>query len=101
MLFFFILPVWFLCLIAGFGILLSQRLRFLSAYLLLGSTCGLLLSFVLSLGVLLLTGKFLGGTSVAWLALVAYLVGIAIEGTIGVLLGLFLARTLNRRLGWQ
>lgn len=100
--FFFIAPIWILVVVAGIGIFFSKRLRFLSSYLLLCSTLGLIVSFMLSLGLLMLTGKLLAEhLSYGWLALVAYFVGIPIGGIAGALLGFFLARALNRRLGWQ
>src|SRR5438874_7853807 len=99
--FFLIVPIWALCVVVGVVLLFSHRFRFLSLYLLLGSTSGLLLLFLLSLALLFLAGKFLGGSPIAWLALVAYLVGLAVGGAGGVAGGLLLARRINRRMGWQ
>ena len=99
--FFFIVPLWLLCLVAGGVLLFSKRLRVLSLYLVMGSTGGVIVSFLLSLGVLLLAGKFLGGTRFAWVALIGYLIGIVGGGTIGILGGGILARIVNRRVGWQ
>jgi len=47
----------------------------------------------------MLGARLLGGTSVAWLALLAYLLGIIVGGVIGAVAGLILARGLNRRMG--
>ena len=99
--FFFIVPVWMLVVMVGVALLFSRRLRFLSSYLLLSSTLGLLLSFLMSLALLLIAGKVFGNTSVAWIALLAYLAGMFVGGLIGIVAGLFVARKLNRRLGWQ
>jgi hypothetical protein len=97
--FFFIVPIWVLCVAAGILCLFSSRLRFLSSYLVLGATLGLLSAFLLSLALLMLGARLLGGTSVAWLALLAYLLGIIVGGVIGAVAGLILARGLNRRMG--
>ena len=97
--FFFIVPLWLLFVVAGILLLFSSRLRFLSSYLVLGATLGLLFAFLLSLALLMLGAKLLAGTSLAWISLLAYLFGIVVGGAIGVAIGLILARGLNRRLG--
>ena len=99
--FFFIVPLWILCVLTGVILLFFKRFRFLSMYLLLSSTGGLLASFLLSLALLFLTAKFVGGTSVAWLALFAYLAGILLGGAVGIIAGTLLARRFNRRMGWR
>jgi len=99
--FFFIVPLWILSVLAGVTLLFSKRLRFLSMYLLLSSTGGLLLSFLVSLAFLFVAGKLVGGTSMAWLALLAYLAGILLGGALGIIGGALLARNVNRRMGWH
>jgi hypothetical protein len=98
--FFLIVLLWLLCLFASLLLLLWPRFRFLSCYMILSSTFGLFGSFVLSLGVLLITGKLLGGIRFAWIAIVAYLSGIVAGGAIGLIVGGYVARIVNRRLGW-
>ena len=98
--FFFILPMWCLCVFAGAALLFVPRLRFLSSYLLFGSTIGLILSFGLSLAVLFVTVRFFGRTRIAWLAIVAYLAAIGIGGIFGIMAGLFVARRVNRKIRW-
>ena len=97
--FFFIVPIWLLFVVAGILSSFSSRLRFLAAYLVLGATIGLIFSFLLSLALLMLGARLLGGTSAAWISLLAYLFGILAGGVIGIVAGLILARALNRRLG--
>ena len=99
--FFFIVPLWLGLCVVGAALLFWRRLRFLSPYIVLGSTMGLACSFAFSLVVLLTLGRLLGGTSVAWLALVAYLVAIVIGGGVGVVAGLLLGRKVNSQLGWS
>jgi hypothetical protein len=99
--FFFIVPLWIVCIVAGVAFLFSARFRFLSIYILLGSTAGLFLSFLLSLLFLFVAAKLVGGTPVAWIALLAYLAGIPIGGAVGIIGGAILARKINRRLGWH
>ena len=99
--FFFLLPLWAFCVLVGIGMLFFARLRFLACYVLLGSTGGLLVSFLLSLALLFFVGKFLAGTKLAWLAAVAYLTAIPAGGLVGIAVGGLLAHRLNRRLGWS
>jgi len=70
-------------------------------YVLLSSTGGLLASFLLSLALLFVAAKFVGGTPVAWIALLAYLAGIFLGGAVGIIAGAVLAWRFNRRMGWQ
>ena len=97
--FFLIGPICLLCVVVGALCLFSSRLRFLSAYLVLGATLGLLFAFLLSLAFLMGVAKLLGGTSLAWIPLLAYLFGIVAGGAIGIVAGVLLARWINRRLG--
>ncbi len=99
--FFFIVPLWILCILAGVILLFFKRFRFLSMYVLLSSTGGLLASFLLSLALLFVAAKFVGGTPVAWIALLAYLAGIFLGGAVGIIAGAVLAWRFNRRMGWQ
>jgi hypothetical protein len=99
--FFFIVPVWMLVVFVSVPLLFFRRLRFLSSYLVLSSTLGLLLSFLISLAFLLIAGKVFGNTSVAWIAILAYLAGMLVGGVLGFVAGLLLARNFNRRVGWQ
>ena len=90
--FFFILPVWLLTVLVALVMLLARGSRTAGIYVLLASTGGLVCSFLLSTAVLLLSGFALGGTRLAWLALVFYVVGILIGGLLGVIGGLWAAR---------
>src|SRR5215469_16923431 len=96
---FFIVPICVLSVIAGLFLPLSPQLRFLSSYLVLCSIFGLLFSFLLSLAFLVLAARLFGGTPVAWIALLAYLVGIFAGGAVGIVFGFASARALNRRVG--
>jgi hypothetical protein len=91
--FFFLVPLWILSIIAGAILLLFARLRFLSAYIFLASTIGIVSAFLVSLAVLALAAKIFAGTSFAWVALLAYLLGIALGGAGGILVGVILARS--------
>jgi hypothetical protein len=99
--FFFLLPLWALCLICGAVLAFFPRSRFLSTYVLLASTFAILLAFLLSTAVLLLAGRVVGGTDFAWLALIAYVAAIGVGGIGGAIAGLFLAHRANRRFGWK
>ena len=78
--------------------------RFLASYLILGSTFGLVASFVLSTGALLVVPRSLaiiryegslGGTVVV----VGYMVGLVAGGVVGIVGGAVTAYRLNRRVG--
>src|SRR4029450_1297455 len=97
--FIFIVPVWILCIAIGFGMLLFTHLRHLCAYLIAGSTFGLIVSFLLSTAVLLIFPRFddsiglhdaglLGGV----VLIGGYIAGIAIGGALGLVAGAVLAR---------
>jgi hypothetical protein len=108
MLYFFIIPIWFLVLIAALVMLLSSQHRWLSSYLILSSTVGVLVSIILSTAPLFLLPPIfkaldmydkpgmLGGV----VFLTSYLGGMVIGGVLGMVAGAILARKLNRRLGW-
>ena len=101
MLFLFIVLLWMVCIMSGAALLFSARLRFLSSYILLGSTAGLVLSFVFSLLFLFVAAKLVGGTSADGIAALVSLAGFLLGGVAAVIGGLFLARKVNRRLGWE
>lgn len=107
--FFFIAPLWFVFVVAGIGFCFFRRTRFLSTYIIICSTSGLIFSFISSLAALLPMALLLGhaGSSsdasrLAGLALagLGYVAGLAIGGLIGVAAGFFVARWVNRRLRW-
>jgi len=102
--FFFIAPIWLLCVIVGLLMTISGRLRFLASYLILGSTFGLLASLVVSSAVLVLFGRFeamtetlgsLGGIA----AILGYVAGIAVGGVAGIVGGVLAAHRVNRWVG--
>ena len=104
---FFLGPVWFVVTVAGLALLLSARFRYLSSYLVLGSTLGLLSSLVISTGLLLVAGLVgrtleLGGSSfMGIVTILMYLASIVVGGLLGILGGWYLARKVNSFLGWQ
>lgn len=95
--FFFLAPIWLLLLIVGFALLISARFRFLSAYLILGSTIGFIASLILSTVLLLLMLR----AGAPLLTVLVYLVSIGVGAVFGVFVGIVLARKLNRVLGWE
>ncbi|HET9943706.1 MAG TPA: hypothetical protein VFR05_10210 [Terriglobia bacterium] len=105
MLYFLIIPVWFLVVIAGLVMLLSSQHRWLSTYLILSSTLGVLVSIILStLPLLFLPRIFeaLGQPGIfgGVIVLASYLGGMVIGGVVGLPAGALLARKVNRRLRW-
>jgi hypothetical protein len=101
---FYILPVlWVLCVFVGIVLLLFARFRATAARIILGSTCGLLGSFLLSIALpaaTVLALKLLRVSSFDSLMGVAFLAGLPGGAILGVLAGIALARRFNRRMGW-
>jgi hypothetical protein len=105
--FFFIAPIWLVIVIVGIFLFISRSLRHLSSYLILASTFGLITSLVISTAILFLVPlafAVLGLNSPGVLGVIAlsgaYLGGIGIGGIIGIISGILLARKINLRLGW-
>jgi hypothetical protein len=91
MVMFIVGKLWLFALVSGLILLFPRQSRFLAAYLLVGSTLGLLLAFV-CMGIV---SQFLGAeTSLAPLAMAA-------GGILGVVAGSRIALKLNVVLGWQ
>ena len=100
--FFFIAPIWLLCVIAGLLTLISRRFRFLASYLILGSTFGFIISILASTASLLIVGKLtslLGSSAGAIVVILGFLVGMVGGGVAGILVGGWMAYRLNRRFG--
>jgi len=96
--FFFIAPLWILCLLVGAVLFCFERLRGLSLYVLLTPTGFTVGSFLCSTLVLLVAGKW---PKLFWhsglLALGGYLGALLAGGVIGAIGGLALAYKLNCR----
>jgi hypothetical protein len=96
--FFFIAPVWILCLLVGAVLFCFTKLRSLSLYILLASSGFTFLSFLCSTMVLLAAGKY---PQLFWhsglLAVGGYLVALLGGGVLGAVGGLALAYKLNLR----
>ena len=108
MVFFFIFPIWLLFVVLGVGLLFSHRWRWLSSYLILGSTLGLAGSFLLSTAILFLGPKTFTGTEIGnrliffgGIVLIGlYMAAIGIGAVLGAWSGVLLARKVNARMGW-
>src|ERR1700704_3565403 len=101
--FFFIVPIWLFCVVVGLALCFFRQFRFLSSYVVLGSTGGLILSFALSTFLLWIGPRLLSSAS-GWAGLIliaAYLGGIAIGGLVGIIAGFLTARKINQRLWTQ
>jgi hypothetical protein len=96
--FFFIVPLWILCLLVGATLFCLARFRSLSLYLLLGSTGFTVISFACSTTILLVAGKW---PQLFWhsglLAVVGYVGALLMGGAFGAITGLALAYKLNCR----
>jgi hypothetical protein len=102
--FFFLAPIWLLCVLIGLVTLASGRFRFLASYLILGSTFGLVASFVLSTVALLLVPRFLAmirydGSLGGIVVVVGYVVGLVAGGFVGIVGGGLTAYRLPRASG--
>jgi hypothetical protein len=100
--FFFIVPMWFLCVAIGILLCLFKRFRFLSLYLVLSSTGGAIASLGLSTLLLWIGPKLLSKEHGAkgLILLAAYLASIALGGLVGTAAGFIVAGKINERLRW-
>lgn len=99
--FFFILPVWIVCLIAGAALLCARSLRFLASYVLLGSTGFAIGSFAFSTLVLFIAGRSPGFFLHSGLLVMgSYIGAVFFGGVCGSLAGLILAWRINERVRW-
>lgn len=99
--YFFIAPLWILCVLIGLILLTSKRLRFLATYLILGSTLGFVLSLAISSLFLMLVVSRPAvmeafGTWAGVVALAVYAIAILVGGAAGTGLGLWAAYRVNR-----
>jgi len=95
--FFFIVPVWVVAVVVSIVLLAIGRTRTAGIYLLLGSTGGLVGSFIVSTAALLVGGWLVKGTGQGWLVLVGYLAAMGVGGLMGVTAGLVAARRVAGR----
>lgn len=96
--FFFIGAAWIFCLFVGLILLCFRPLRFLSTYLIFGSTGLTFISFALSTLVLLAIGHFPQRSShLVILAIIGYFGAIVAGGCIGAVVGLIVGHKVNRK----
>lgn len=116
MIYFFILPLWALTILLGVALFFFPKLRFLSLYVILGSTFSVVLS---ALGLFTSLYLFVGLSSEvsgwsSWqrlgdiksyvgggLGILTILGGFAAGAVIGGLVGIALAWLINRKLAWS
>jgi multisubunit Na+/H+ antiporter MnhE subunit len=102
MVFFLMVPVWFLFLAAGIVLCFFHRFRFLSLYFVLVSTGGILVALVLSTFVLWAGPRLLpnAASGARWILIASYFAGIALGGMTGMMAGFIAARSINRLIRW-
>ena len=103
MVFFLLLPLWFLCVLAGVVLCWFKNSRFLSSYFFLCPTVGMVVALALSTFVLWAAPRMLNSTDswAKWVVVASYLVGIGLGGVIGGAAGFSAARRINRGLRWE
>jgi hypothetical protein len=100
--FFFIVPIWLLCVVIGVVLCFFKRSRFLSLYLVLSSTGSAIVSLALSTFVLWTAPKLFAKEH-TWEGLVliaAYLGSIVLGAVVGAIVGFVAAGKINQRLRW-
>ncbi len=98
--FFFIAPVWMLCVLFGIVLLCLQRFRRIGVYAISISTTATLVSFLLSTAILYFGSRIGAQWMGRWSGAVvmgAYLLAIGIGALIGALVGFLFARKLLPR----
>jgi hypothetical protein len=100
---FFILPLWFLCLVLAVVSLFFKKYRFLAPHVALCSTGALVGCFVFSTSVLFgVTKVDRPNSPVLGIAFLIALVVAALLGACGgSAMGFFIARWFNRKIGWK
>jgi Na+/proline symporter len=98
------LPIWILCVVTGLVLLISPRARFLSAQLISAATLGAVTANVLAPAFLFgLVWLGVRGTDDSMRSLLtsSYFVGLVSGAVLGVVVGIHVARKLNRALSWE
>jgi NADH:ubiquinone oxidoreductase subunit 6 (subunit J) len=98
--FIFIVPVWLLIVLVAAPLFFLRRLRFLGVHIVVASTLAILISFTLSISVLVAGSRL--PTSRVNGVLIFGLFGLSLigGGVLGLGLGIFLAHRINTRLAW-
>lgn len=99
--FIFIVPIWLLIVLVAIPLFFVRRLRFLGTHIIVASTLGILISFTLSISVLVAGGRLLptsrfNGVLIFGLFVLTLIGG----GVVGLAIGIFLAHGINKRLAW-
>jgi hypothetical protein len=98
--FIFIVPVWLLIVLAAAPLLLARRLRFLAVHIVMASTMAILISFSLSISVLVAGGRLPVSRFNGFLIFGFFALSLIGGGVLGLVLGIFLAHRINTRLAW-
>jgi len=103
MVFFFLLPLWFLCVAAGVVLCCFKNSRFLSSYFFLCPTVGIVVALALSTLVLWAGPRMLNSTDpwAKWVVVASYVLSTGMGGVMGGVAGFSAARRINRLLRWQ
>jgi hypothetical protein len=103
MVFFLLLPLWFVCVVAGVVMCWFKNSRFLSLYFFLCPTGGIAVALVLSTLVLWAGPHLLRSSEswAKWVLVIAYLGTIGLGGVMGGVAGFSAARRTNRLLRWD
>jgi|SRR5579871_5523702 len=101
--FFFLLPLWLLCIVVAVISLLSRKYRYMAAHLALCSTGALIGCLTLFLAAVWALGKLHepSSTEMGIVFLVVLIGSTALGGILGLVGGFLVARSLNRALGWS
>jgi hypothetical protein len=99
--FVFIVPVWLLIVLVAVPFFFWRRVRFLGTHIIVASTLAILISFTLSISVLVAGARLLptsrfNGILIFGLFVLALIGG----GVVGLAVGIFLAHSINKRLAW-
>ena len=98
--FIFIVPVWLLIVLVALPLFFIRRLRFLAVHIVMASTIAILISFSLSISVLVAGARLPTSRVNGILIFGLFVLSIVGGGVLGLVVGIFLAHRINTRLAW-
>jgi len=98
--FIFIVPVWLMIVLVALPLLFVRRLRFLAVHIVMASSIAIVISFTLAISVLVAGARLPTSRVNGILIFGLFVLSLIGGGVLGLVVGIFLAHRINRRLAW-